>query len=129
VEEINMNVLLWVLQIGLALKFMSTAYTHGLNPDREKMDRGKENLSSITRPLLVLIALCTLIAGVGLVLPIAVGIMTWVVPWTAASLSLMMLFAIGFHLVCRENPNFVVGLILFVLTAFVAYGRWVIAPF
>ena len=28
-----------------------------------------------------------------------------------------------------ETPNIVVGLVLFALAAFVAYGRWVIAPF
>jgi hypothetical protein len=41
----------------------------------------------------------------------------------------MMLLAVGFHVACRETPNIVVGLILFALAAFVAYGRWVIAPF
>jgi hypothetical protein len=36
---------------------------------------------------------------------------------------------IGFHVACRESPNIVVGLVLFALAAFVAYGRWVTAPF
>jgi hypothetical protein len=41
----------------------------------------------------------------------------------------MMLLGVGFHVACRETPNIVVGLVLFALAAFVAYGRWVIAPF
>jgi hypothetical protein len=39
-----------------------------------------------------------------------------------------MLMAVGFHVACRESPNTVVSLILCALAAFVAYGRWVVAP-
>jgi hypothetical protein len=38
------NILLWVLQIALAVKFLSVAYTHGLRPDPEKMQRGNQRL-------------------------------------------------------------------------------------
>ena len=123
-----MNVLLWALQIGLALKFISIACTHGLNPDREKMERAEASFGAMTRLLLILIALCTAIAGLGLVLPAATGIMPWLIPWSAASTALMMLFAVGLHIWCRETPNIVVGLIIIVLTVFIAYGRWVISP-
>jgi hypothetical protein len=36
--------------------------------------------------------------------------------------------ATALHLLCRERPNTIVGLILFVLASLVAYGRWAIAP-
>jgi len=124
-----MDVLLWALQIVLALKFVSVTYTHGLRPDETKMQRGRQRLGALARPLLTLIALGALLGGVSLVLPAATGILTWLTPWAAALLALMMLFAVGFHVACRESPNIVVGLILCVLAAFLAYGRWVIAPF
>jgi len=124
-----MNVLLWALQIVLALKFVSVTYTHGLRPDETKMQRGTQKLGTLARPLLTLIALCTLLGGVSLILPAATGVLTWLTPWAAALLALMMLFAIGFHVACRESPNIVVSLILCALAAFLAYGRWVIAPF
>jgi len=124
-----MNVVLWALQIVLALKFVSVAYTHGFRPDQTKMQRGIERLGTIARPLLTLIALCAFLGGVSLILPAAAGILTWLTPWSAALLALMMLLAIGFHVTCRESPNIVAGLILFALAAFVAYGRWVMAPF
>ncbi|MGA9347394.1 MAG: DoxX family protein [Anaerolineae bacterium] len=125
----KMNVILWALQIVLAVKFISVAYTHGIRPDQTKMQRGIQRLGTITRPLLTLIALCTFLGGIGLILPAATGILAWLTPWSAALLALMMLLAIGFHVACRESPNIVVGLILFALAAFVAYGRWVMAPF
>jgi len=52
----------------------------------------------------------------------------WVTPLAAAFLAVMLLISIGFHLNCRETPKVWVLLILFVLSGFVAYGRWYLAP-
>jgi hypothetical protein len=123
-----MNIALWILQIALGLKFVSVAYTHGFRADQTKMQPGIQRLGAVARLLLTFVALCAFLGAVGLVLPAATGILTWLTPLAAALLALMMLLAIGFHVACRESPNIVVGLILFALAAFVAYGRWVIAP-
>jgi putative oxidoreductase len=125
----DINIVLWAVQIVLSLKFLSVAYTHGLRTDQTKMQQGIERLGPGARPLLSFIALCALLGAVGLIIPVATGIMTWLIPWVAALLALMMLLSIGFHVRCRETPHIVVSLILFALAAFVAYGRWVIAPF
>ena len=124
-----MNAVLWILQLVLCLKFVSVAYTHGLRADQAKMQRGMQRMGAVARPLLTLIALCAFLGGVGLILPAATGILTWLTPLAAALLALMMLLAVGFHVACRETPNVVVGLILFALAAFVFYGRGVMAPF
>ena len=124
-----MNIVLWVLQVVLAVKFVSVAYTHGIRPDPTKMQRGLQRLGTAAQPLLILIALGAFLGGVSLVLPAATGILTWLTAWSAALLALMMVVAVGFHVTCRESPNVVVGLVLFVLAAFVAYGRWVMVPF
>lgn len=124
-----MNSVLWALQLVLALKFVSVAYTHGFRADQTKMQRGIQRLGAVARPLLIFITLCAFLGAVGLILPATTGILTWLTPLAAALLALMMLLALGFHVACRETPNIVVGLILFALAAFVAYGRWVIAPF
>jgi hypothetical protein len=118
-----MNVLLWALQIVLALKFVSVTFTHGLRPDETKMQRGTQKLGAWARPLLALIALCALLGGVSLILPAATGILTWLTPWAAALLALMMLFAVGFHVACRESPNIVVSLILCALASSEEYAH------
>jgi hypothetical protein len=123
------NTLLWALQIVLAVKFLSVAYTHGLRHDKTEMQRGIQRLGALARPLLILIALGMVLVAAGLILPAATGILTWLTPLSAALLALMMLLSIGFHVACRESPKIVVSLILFALAAFVAYGRWIIAPF
>jgi len=123
-----MNVVLWIVQAILAVKFLSVAYTHGLRPDPVKMQRGRERLGAGARPLLALAALGALLAAVCLILPAATGILPWLTPWAAAALAVMLLVGAGLHVVCREKPNLWAGLILLVLAAFVAYGRWVLAP-
>ena len=93
------------------------------------MQRGGQRLGAWARPLLALIAVCMLLGGISLILPAVTGILIWLTPWAAALLALMMLFSVAFHIACREKPNIVVSLILCALAAFLAYGRWVIAPF
>jgi VIT1/CCC1 family predicted Fe2+/Mn2+ transporter len=124
----DMNIVLWVTQIVLAVKFASVAYTHGLRPDPAKMQRGRERLGAAARPLQLGVALGALLGAAGLVLPAATGTWAWLTPWAAALLALMMLGALGLHRVCRERPNPLPGLILFALAAFVAVGRWLLAP-
>jgi len=124
-----MNTVLWILQVALCLKFVSVAYTHGFRTNQAKWQQGMQRFGAVARPLLALIALLAFLGGVGLILPAATGILTWLTPLAAALLALMMLLAVGFHVACRETPNIVAGLVLFALAAFVSYGRWVIAPF
>lgn len=124
-----MNTVLWILQTALCLKFVSVAYTHGFRADQAKWQQGMQRFGAAARPLLALIALLAFLGGLGLILPAAIGILTWLTPLAAALLALTMLLAVGFHVACRETPNSVVGLVLFALAAFVSYGRWAIAPF
>jgi len=127
-----MNVLLWGLQIVLALKFVSVAASHGLRPDETKMERGRQRLGVLARPLLTLVAVGAFLGGVGVILPAATGFRPWLTGWSAALLAVMALCGGGFHMACRESPKIpkiVVSLILCAVAAFVAYGRWMIAPF
>ncbi|MBL8058461.1 MAG: DoxX family protein [Anaerolineales bacterium] len=123
-----MDTVLWALQIILAIKFATVAFTHGVRPDPVKMARGRQRLGAAARPLLTLIAAAVLLGGLGLILPAALGMWPWLTAWAAALLAGLMLAALGLHLACRDQPNSLVSLILFALAAFLAYGRWVLAP-
>ena len=113
-----MNTALWILQVVLCVKFVSTAYTHGLRRSQAKWQQGMQRMGAAARPLLTLIAILVLVGGAGLVLPGATGILTWLTPLSAAVLAVMMLVAVGLHVRCRETPNVVPGLVLFALAAF-----------
>ncbi len=124
-----MNVVLWALQIILAIKLLSVAYTHGLKPDYAKMQRGLARYGAGTRPLLVAIAAAAVLAAAAMVLPAALGIYPQLTAWAAAAIAVLMLLAIAFHAGCREKLNWPVGLVLAALAGIVAYGRLVVAPF
>ncbi len=123
-----MNVLLWALQIILALKFLSNAFTHGLGQGQTKMAQGIGRMGPYARPLLNLVAVGSLLVAIGLVLPAAVNVPAWVVPSAAAILAVMNLLSIFLHRVCRERPNILPSLVLLALSLFTAYGRWFMEP-
>ena len=123
-----MNIFLWALQIVLAIKLVSAAFTHGVRPDPAKMQRCRQRLGAMTQPLLTLVALCTFLSGIALALPLSIGALAWLIPWAAAFSAALMLLAVGLHVICRDDPKPWVSLVLCALAAFVAYGRWVLVP-
>ncbi len=65
---------------------------------------------------------------VGTILPALTGILPWLTSLAAVGLAITMLLAAGFHAMRREYRSIVFNVILLALTAFVAYGRWALAP-
>jgi len=123
-----MSVALWIIQIILGIKLLTVSYTHGLRQSKATMQEAIQTMGNFSQPLLYLIAVCTFVGTMGLILPGVLGSPTWITPVTAALLSIMLLFSIFFHIKCREKPNIFVSVILFAFAAFVAYGRWMLIP-
>ncbi len=118
-----MNTALWFLQAILSIKFISVAFTHGIRHDQAQMQQGIQKMGQIARPLLIVIAVLTLVGAASLVVPAAFGALTWITPLAAATLAGLILCSIVFHINCREKPAIIADLILFAIAAFVAYGR------
>ena len=123
-----MNTFLWILQAILSIKSITVAVSHGMQQDQEEMRKGIQKMGPIARPLLILIAVLTLLGAVGLIVPAALGVGASIQPLAAALLAVMMLGSIGFHMRCRDKPAIFADVILFAMAAFVAYGRWAIWP-
>jgi len=92
------------------------------------MREAMQKMGKFSQLLLNIIAICTFIGTMGLILPGVLGSSTWITPVTAVILSIMLLVSIFFHITCREKPKIFVSVILFAFAAFVAYGRWVLVP-
>jgi hypothetical protein len=118
-----MDMVLWMIQIILGIKLITVSYTHGLRQSQSTMQEAIQKMGKVSQSLLNMIAICTFIGTLGLILPGVLGLSTWIV-----ILSIMLLFSIFFHSTCRENPRILVSVILFAFSAFVAYGRWVLVP-
>ncbi|MGH2520898.1 MAG: DoxX family protein [Anaerolineales bacterium] len=123
-----MDIVLWIAQILLALAFLAVGYTHGFNSEKARSQQGMQWMGAVPKGLLTFIGIAEILGGIGLIAPAATGLLPWLTPLAAAALALVMLLAMGFHAMRREYPNLVFNLVLFGVAAFVAYGRWLIAP-
>ncbi len=121
-----MNIVLWIVQVLLAIMFFMAGVMHGFQQERAKAQFRWP--ADVSPGLLTFIGVSEILGAVGLILPALTGVLPWLTPLAALGLAVVMLLAIGFHAMRREYPNIVVNLILLVLAAFVAYGRWVIVP-
>ncbi len=84
--------------------------------------------ADVSPGLLTFTGVAEILGAIGLILPALTGILPWLTPLAALGLAVIMLLAAIFHLTRREYQNIVVNLVLLVLAAFVAYGRWVLVP-
>ena len=122
-----MNIALWVVQVLLALMFLLAGFPKAFQP----IDTVAKRLTWAKEvPWLVrFIGIAELLGAVGLILPALTHIVPSLTAIAAVGLGLAMVCAIIFHISRKEYPGISVGVVLLVLAAFVAYGRFVLMPF
>jgi len=119
-----MNIALWVVQILLAVQFL----IHGVIMLAPPADASAmlQYISDLPSGLRVFIGVVELLAAAGLVLPGLLKIQPRLTPLAALGLTLVMASAMVFHM--QRGESFGGNVILFILAAFVAYGRWRVRP-
>ena len=123
-----MHRVLWIFQAILAVKLLSVSFTHAFRQDLTTMQEAIGNLGSASQSLLYASACLTFLGALGLILPGLLPLQSKLIPLTAGILALGLLGSIPLHVMGREQPKIFVSLILFLMTVFVAYGRWYLAP-
>lgn len=118
-----MNTTLWVIQIVLAVVFAG-AGVGKLTQPREKLVERMAWAEDFTDAQVKGIGAVELLGAIGLVLPAATGILTWLTPLAAAGLAVTMLLAALVHVRRKEMPFVAVNLVLAALAAFVAWQRF-----
>ena len=114
-----MNIVLWVLQVLLAVAF----FAHGwmfLAPSPEiavLMD------ASLPRWFQVFLGVAEIAAAVGLTLPALTGIKPWLVSWAGAGVMFVTASATIWHLVRGEFSAAVTTVVLFAVATLVAVAR------
>jgi putative oxidoreductase len=119
-----MNILLWVLQVLLALAF----FAHGclfLFPPASMVAQMN---ASLPRWFQLFIGVAEVLAAVGLTLPGVARIQPWLVSWAAAGIMIVMICATTFHLMRGEVSSAITTFALLAVATFVAYMRWRVAP-
>jgi hypothetical protein len=74
------------------------------------------------------IGICEVLGALGLVLPGLLRIKTYLTPLAAAGLTIIMLGAVVVSIMGQGVAAGIGPLVFGLLTAFVAYGRWRLAP-
>ncbi len=119
-----MNILLWVLQVLLALVF----FAHGwlfLFPPAAMVDQMN---ASLPRWFQLFLGVAEVLAAVGLTLPGVARIQPWLVPGAAAGVMIVTISATVFHLARGEVSSAITTFVLLAVATFVAYMRWRVAP-
>jgi len=119
-----MRVLLWVLQVLLALVFLA----HGLLLLFPTASIADQMNASLPRAFWVFLGVAEVFAAVGLTLPGISRIQPWLVPLAAAGLMIVMIGATIYHSVRGETSSATITAVLLLLVTFVAYMRWRVVP-
>jgi uncharacterized membrane protein YphA (DoxX/SURF4 family) len=123
-----MNIALWIIQILLALGFLMAGTLKATQPIDRLAARMKW-VNSLRPPQLVrLIGTLEVLGAIGLILPAVTGIWSWLTPVAAIGLVLTMIGAMILHTRRGEFPNLSTNLVLLLLAAFVAVGRFAMGP-
>ena len=127
-----MNIILWVLQVLLAIMFLMVGLMKVSKSKDEIKASGGERMAwveDLTDNNIRLIGILELMASIGLVLPQLTGILPWLTPLAAVGLILTMIGAITLHVRRGDGPQAIgMNIVLLLLAAFVAYGRFVLVP-
>jgi uncharacterized membrane protein YphA (DoxX/SURF4 family) len=119
-----MNIVLWVLQVLLAVAFLAHGWLFLAPPPAiaEQMN------ASLPRWFQLFLGVAEVLAAVGLTLPPLTRIMPWLVTWAAAGIMIVTAAATVFHLVRGEISSAATTLVLLAMATFLAYMRYRVLP-
>jgi uncharacterized membrane protein len=121
-----MNVLLWILQIILGIYFALVGVMHFIVPPG--LPAQMSWMYDLSPMLHYISGTAEILGGLGLILPSITRIKPVLTPLAGLGLALVMVLATIYHLQRGETMNIGFNVVLALLSAFVAYGRWKIVP-
>lgn len=122
-----MNIALWVIAILLAGAFLAAGAAKLTTAKDKLAEKGMAWVEDFSPGQIKTIGALEVLGAIGLVLPALVGVAEFLVPLAATGLLATMAGAIVVHV--RRKEPFTPALVLGLLAAAVAVGRFWIAPF
>jgi uncharacterized membrane protein YphA (DoxX/SURF4 family) len=119
-----MNIMLWILQLLLALVFLAHGWMF-LSPPPELLEQMN---ASILPAFRIFIGVAEVLAAIGLTLPGVTRIAPALVPAAAAGLMIVMIGATIFHTTRGEFSSAAITTVLLGLLTCLAYMRWRVRP-
>lgn len=118
-----MNVVLWVLQVLLGIAFLGSGVTKATRERKQLMER-MPYVEDLSDTQVTIIGLFEIAGGLGLVLPAATGIAPVLTPVAALGLVVVMIGAALLHIRRHEPQGVAVTVVLGVVAAVIAWGRF-----
>ena|SRR5688572_28959140 len=123
-----MNILLWIIQILLALLFLAAGISKLVIPADVLMQSAPPGSTQFPALFLKLIGVVETLGGLGLILPGIFHKRPGLTPLAAAGLVIVMIGAVAISVKDHGIGAAVVPLVTGLLCAFVAYGRLKLVP-
>jgi len=120
-----MNILLWIIQVLLALLFIFAGAMKFVIPVEEMNRQAPVVLPGL---FLHFIGVCEILGGLGLILPALLRIKPGLTPLAATGLGIITLGATVITMKGGAIAMAILPLVVCLLSIFVAYGRWRVAP-
>jgi uncharacterized membrane protein YphA (DoxX/SURF4 family) len=120
----GLHVTLWVVQVLLALLFLFAGVMKFIMPVEEMT----KQMPQFSGAFLHFIGVCEILGGLGMVLPGLFKIRTGLTPLAAAGLVIVMIGAVVVSYQVKGMAGVPLPLVVGILAAFVAYGRWRLVP-
>lgn len=115
-----MNLVLWVLQVLLAVAFLAHGWLLLFPPASLVAD-----INATFNPAFrVFLGVAEVLAAVGLILPGVTRIMPRLVAWAALGIVVVMISATIFHIMRSEFSSAATTAVLLLMAGFVAAKRW-----
>jgi len=123
-----MTYILWIIQLLLASLFMFAGGTKLVLPIEVLMSMGSPNAIPLPGLFIKFIGICEVLGALGLILPGLLRIRPGLTPLAAAGLVIILIGAVTLTFAADGVGPAIVPLVVGLLAAFVAYGRWRLAP-
>ena len=124
-----MNILLWIIQILLALLFLFAGGTKFYYTIQQMRDAGPPNQILFPGWFIHFIGVCEILGALGLVLPGLLRIKPQLTALAAIGLTIIMIGAVVVTFMTFGVAGAIGNVVICLLCAFVAYGRTKLRPF
>ncbi|MEQ9092218.1 MAG: DoxX family protein [Balneola sp.] len=123
-----MNIVLWIIQGLLALIFFMAGAMKLFKSKNELREKLGDWVDQYTGMSIKLIGLSELLGAIGIIIPMAVGILPILTPLAAIGLAMTMVGAMKVHYQRKEKSKIVINVVLMLFAIFTAIGRLYIVP-
>ena len=123
-----MNIVLWIIQVLLALLFLFAGGMKLVIPPAVLQSMGSPNQVVLPGLFIRFIGVCEVLGALALILPGLLKIRPELTPLAATGLVILMIGAVVLTIIGDGVGAAVVPFVTGLLAAFVAYGRWQLVP-